>query len=891
MYPRIAAIQRYSLIFTLFFTTFGSSIKVVQTAQKQVQEAVHLDRFDLMNETSGWVLMSQHLFWTSDAGHVWEEIGPSIPAEASVQDVRFTDSQTGWVLWTMPAPDTSSLFHLARTTDHGTTWTTLPLSLFEPGEVASFAEKAQMGWFDEQAGWLSVKQASGSNFSVGTLFVTADGGNTWSRSSLPVADQVHFSDPQNGWTVGGPTNDQIFKTQDAGRSWQAFRPQEGLENRLATVYMPFAFDEAGLLVTTRLGAENSLDVYALDDSSDAWLPVDRVMLDVEPGVIGLSILDAQNFVATIPGTEFIVRMVDGKLNVFKSTDGVSASIVELDMVSVEAGWGQAVDSNCASTAALDGQTAVSCSSTTRLFSTPDGGATWRSIDLPLNPSALLPSETFRNDRVTKLNSLSNLGNTQALTGQGFDKCEIPTLSQLQSWSGNSPYQAVNLYIGGSSRACENRSLNASFLKQAYQQGWRFIPTWVGPQAPCTGYPSRISSDVTTAFNQGVAEANLAVERLAELGLTYPDKTGSVVYYDIEHYGTNAGCRSVVNSFMNGWVSQLHARGNLAGVYGSTLCNTGLSDFINIANVPDLIWAARWYHNLGQGYYDPQASVWDLGSCLQNGVWADHQRIRQYEGDHNESWGNLSLRIDSNALDGVVAIPYGFFVNRVSRVDASPAHAASVRFTISFLEPVTGLGLSDLALTTTGVTGAAITDLSGSGDTYTVTVATGSGNGTIRLDVIDDDSITNASNKPLGGAGTGNGNYTNGKPYTIIKTPSFGDVPASHWAWQHIERLYASGITGGCSTGPLAYCADAAVTRAQMAVFLERGIHGPAYTPPQVGGSTGFEDVPANYWAAAWIKQLAAEGITGGCGNGGYCPEAPVTRAQMAVFLAGTFRLP
>ena len=70
----------------------------------------------------------------------------------------------------------------------------------------------------------------------------------------------------------------------------------------------------------------------------------------------------------------------------------------------------------------------------------------------------------------------------------------------------------------------------------------------------------MSSDVTTAFGQGVSEANLAVERLAALGLTDPDKTGSAVYYDIEHYGTNSACRAAVNAFMNGWVSQLHRVG-------------------------------------------------------------------------------------------------------------------------------------------------------------------------------------------------------------------------------------------------------------------------------------------------------------------------------------------
>jgi hypothetical protein len=121
-------------------------------------------------------------------------------------------------------------------------------------------------------------------------------------------------------------------------------------------------------------------------------------------------------------------------------------------------------------------------------------------------------------------------------------------------------------------------------------------------------------------------------------------------------------------------------------------------------------------------------------------------------------------------------------------------------------------------------------------------------------------------------------------FTQPEDPIFDDVPANYWARDFIERLYQASITGGCATNPLRYCPEASVTRAQMAVFLLRGIHGSAYSPPAVNSSTGFTDVPINYWAGAWIKQLAAEDITGGCGTNLYCPEAPVTRAQMAVFL-------
>jgi len=79
-----------------------------------------------------------------------------------------------------------------------------------------------------------------------------------------------------------------------------------------------------------------------------------------------------------------------------------------------------------------------------------------------------------------------------------------------------------------------------------------------------------------------------------------------------------------------------------------------------------------------------------------------------------------------------------------------------------------------------------------------------------------------------------------------------------------------------------YCPDAFVRRDQMAVFLLKVIHDPSYTPPDC--TPTFGDVPCPSLFAAWIQQLAAEGITAGCAGGNYCPLSPVTRGQMAVFL-------
>ncbi len=116
---------------------------------------------------------------------------------------------------------------------------------------------------------------------------------------------------------------------------------------------------------------------------------------------------------------------------------------------------------------------------------------------------------------------------------------------------------------------------------------------------------------------------------------------------------------------------------------------------------------------------------------------------------------------------------------------------------------------------------------------------------------------------------------------------FGDVPIDYWAGDFIEALAAEGVTSGCGGG--SYCPENPITRAEMAVFLMKAEHGTGWTPPAATG-TLFGDVPAGYWAGAYIEALAAEGVTSGCGGGNYCPESTITRAEMAVFLTKTFGL-
>ncbi|HEX4440831.1 MAG TPA: right-handed parallel beta-helix repeat-containing protein [Thermoanaerobaculia bacterium] len=112
---------------------------------------------------------------------------------------------------------------------------------------------------------------------------------------------------------------------------------------------------------------------------------------------------------------------------------------------------------------------------------------------------------------------------------------------------------------------------------------------------------------------------------------------------------------------------------------------------------------------------------------------------------------------------------------------------------------------------------------------------------------------------------------------------FLDIPPANAFHSYIIAVARNGVTAGCGGGN--YCGTSPITRAQMAVFLLKAEHGSSYTPPVCQGA--FADVPCPSTFANWIEQLAAEGVTGGCGGGNYCPTNGVTRSQMAVFLLKT----
>jgi photosystem II stability/assembly factor-like uncharacterized protein len=148
-----------------------------------------------------------------------------------------------------------------------------------------------------------------------------------------------------------------------------------------------------------------------------------------------------------------------------------------------------------------------------------------------------------------------------------------------------------------------------------------------------------------------------------------------------------------------------------------------------------------------------------------------------------------------------------------------------------------------------------------------TVATGSGTVTYSV-----------SENPTGASRSGIITVA-GLSFTIYQAAAFNDVPGNHPFYQEISKLSARGITAGCGGGN--FCPDAVVTREQMAAFILRARG--EFQPP-TPASQRFNDVPPANPFYKFIDRMAGLQITMGCGDGNYCPTAPVLREQMAAFM-------
>jgi hypothetical protein len=232
--------------------------------------------------------------------------------------------------------------------------------------------------------------------------------------------------------------------------------------------------------------------------------------------------------------------------------------------------------------------------------------------------------------------------------KGFDACAAPSTSTMSAWKASSPYSIIGIYIGGANRGCAQPNLTRAWVNTVWGQGWNLMPIWVGPQASCTNLSrtTKLPADPAGAFWQGIAEAQFAANAADALGFGW--LTG--IYYDMEAYPAGGSCAESIAGFTDGWKYQLHQRGYQAGMY-SSLCS-GIVDHAAAVRsgqhaALDAIWIAAW---------NDKPTLFGFGApcALDDGMWSNHQRIHQYSGGHNESYGGVTMNIDSNVVDAPLA---------------------------------------------------------------------------------------------------------------------------------------------------------------------------------------------------------------------------------------------
>jgi hypothetical protein len=253
--------------------------------------------------------------------------------------------------------------------------------------------------------------------------------------------------------------------------------------------------------------------------------------------------------------------------------------------------------------------------------------------------AILVEPTARAQASASAGVGPTVSGSEEFTGLGFDACAAPSSRAMAAW-GSSPYRAIGVYIGGVNRACSQPNLTAAWVGEQVSEGWHLIPTYVGLQAPTSacGSCASLSSSAGGATKQGAEAARDAVTDAQAVGMG----AGSPIYFDMEAYTRTSSATKATLTFLAAWTEELHDLGYTSGVYSSSA--SGIADLAGRVGedypLPDDLWFANW--NYRANALDPY---------LPATAWAQHQRIHQYRGGHNETYGLTTINIDNNYVDG------------------------------------------------------------------------------------------------------------------------------------------------------------------------------------------------------------------------------------------------
>ena len=281
-------------------------------------------------------------------------------------------------------------------------------------------------------------------------------------------------------------------------------------------------------------------------------------------------------------------------------------------------------------------------------------------------------------------------------------------------------------------------------------------------------------------------------------VTFSDSTNTTVVMHVFRPSSGANTWAIDVAQTNST-----STGGAVTIPGITTNTDGALVFATWTSTDNNTWAlqtAGWANAGGAQYRNQQSTDASQSSAylVKTTAGATGDVVNSQTGGGIDA-GNISIL----AFREVPPFPTVVSINRTSANPTAPATAVS--WVVVFNASVTGVDPTDFSLAPTGtVSGASITGATGGGTTWTVTADTGTGYGTLGLNLVDDDSIKDGGLVPLGGTGNGNGNFT-GQLYDIpapnvCNTGTISGVINTYYVGAASVAAGATQITVGASSG-------------------------------------------------------------------------------------------
>jgi photosystem II stability/assembly factor-like uncharacterized protein len=339
---------------------------------------------ELVNASEGWALTKMDLSWTADGGGDWTPITPpQVPAEA-IRSVFFENGSDGWVAALgEPTATGRATLEMYSTGDGGKSWSKARVSDDEQLTIGNIS----VSFPDSMNGWAMAGEETSAAVSIGHLYATSDGGQSWrALPRPPIAGKIRFDTPTVGWLAGGPTGDNLYRTTDGGSSWTrvSVSAPAGIGGEGVSYGLPrLSPDGSGLLPVTFNGniGETSVGIYSTSDGGSDWTLLSQVPLK---GSIGAganppdtAFLGPDSVVVEDPGSTQLMR-VDTAAKAGHSEKSLPATglpaFAPMQFADSEHGLAVLNEEVC--------REKTDCSVVSKLLLTDDGGESWTASAAP-----------------------------------------------------------------------------------------------------------------------------------------------------------------------------------------------------------------------------------------------------------------------------------------------------------------------------------------------------------------------------------------------------------------------------------------------------------------------------------------------------------------------------